>query len=229
MRRWASACGGPPRDARHHRSRRPGLRTELLPWVMTSVMGVQIRFYDVPEKTTAVSSVSGRWGQAACAQSSSERCCSHSIGKAVRSSDSPRRLRRSTTGSMTSGTSRVKATRAAFRCRADRPARNAAAVRGRLWLRLCKAAGYEADDFLAAAVADEEGHGGTVVVASGDRDAFQLASERTTILQPVRAGEMAHRTGGGARALRRRARAGARLSTLIICEPCTMSAPLTSS
>jgi 5'-3' exonuclease len=28
------------------------------------------------------------------------------------------------------------------------------------------------------------------VVASGDRDAFQLASERTTILFPVRAGEM---------------------------------------
>ena len=33
--------------------------------------------------------------------------------------------------------------------------------------------------------------GGTVVVASGDRDAFQLASNRTTILQPVRASEMA--------------------------------------
>ena len=29
------------------------------------------------------------------------------------------------------------------------------------------------------------------MVASGDRDAFQLASESTTILQPVRAGEMA--------------------------------------
>jgi DNA polymerase I len=54
-----------------------------------------------------------------------------------------------------------------------------------------KAAGYEADDFLAAAVASEERQGGTVVVASGDRDAFQLASEATTILQPVRAGEMA--------------------------------------
>jgi hypothetical protein len=54
-----------------------------------------------------------------------------------------------------------------------------------------KAAGYEADDFLAAAVADEEGRGGTVLVASGDRDAFQLASDKTTILQPVRAGEIA--------------------------------------
>src|SRR5579884_320799 len=54
-----------------------------------------------------------------------------------------------------------------------------------------KAPGYEADDFLAAAVAVEERRGGTVLVASGDRDAFQLASDRTTILQPVRAGEIA--------------------------------------
>jgi DNA polymerase-1 len=54
-----------------------------------------------------------------------------------------------------------------------------------------KAAGYEADDFLAAAVAAEERRGGEALVASGDRDAFQLASDRTTILHPVRAGEMA--------------------------------------
>ncbi len=54
-----------------------------------------------------------------------------------------------------------------------------------------KAPGYEADDFLAAAVASEERHGGTAIVATGDRDAFQLASQSTTILQPVRAGEMA--------------------------------------
>jgi DNA polymerase-1 len=54
-----------------------------------------------------------------------------------------------------------------------------------------KAPGYEADDFLAAAVGQEEPRGGTAVVASGDRDAFQLASDRTSILQPVRAGEMA--------------------------------------
>jgi DNA polymerase-1 len=53
-----------------------------------------------------------------------------------------------------------------------------------------KAAGYEADDFLAAAVAQEERRGGSAVVASGDRDAFQLASDKTVILQPVRAGEM---------------------------------------
>src|SRR3954471_24342412 len=54
-----------------------------------------------------------------------------------------------------------------------------------------KAPGYEADDFLAAAVAEEDRRGGIAVVASGDRDAFQLASERTTILQPIKAGEMA--------------------------------------
>ncbi len=54
-----------------------------------------------------------------------------------------------------------------------------------------KAAGYEADDFLAAAVAAEERRGGTALLASGDRDAFQLASAATTILQPVRAGEIA--------------------------------------
>jgi exodeoxyribonuclease-3 len=54
-----------------------------------------------------------------------------------------------------------------------------------------KAPGYEADDFLAAAVAAEERRGGTALVASGDRDTFQLASERTKILYPVRAGEMA--------------------------------------
>jgi DNA polymerase-1 len=54
-----------------------------------------------------------------------------------------------------------------------------------------KVAGYEADDFLAAAVAAEERRGGLVLVASGDRDTFQLASASTTILYPVRAGEMA--------------------------------------
>jgi exodeoxyribonuclease III len=54
-----------------------------------------------------------------------------------------------------------------------------------------QAPGYEADDFLAAAVAAEERRGGIVLVASGDRDTFQLASDNTTILYPVRAGEMA--------------------------------------
>ena len=54
-----------------------------------------------------------------------------------------------------------------------------------------KAPGYEADDFLAAAATSEEHRGGAAIVASGDRDAFQLASDATTILHPVRAGEMA--------------------------------------
>jgi len=54
-----------------------------------------------------------------------------------------------------------------------------------------KGPGYEADDFLAAAVAAEERRGGRALVASGDRDTFQLASDQTTILHPVKAGEMA--------------------------------------
>jgi hypothetical protein len=54
-----------------------------------------------------------------------------------------------------------------------------------------KAPGFEADDFLAAAVAAQERRGGTALVASGDRDTFQLASDATTILYPLRAGEMA--------------------------------------
>jgi DNA polymerase I len=54
-----------------------------------------------------------------------------------------------------------------------------------------KAPGYEADDFLAAAVAFEERAGGSTLVASGDRDSFQLASPRTTILYPSRGGEIA--------------------------------------
>jgi DNA polymerase-1 len=54
-----------------------------------------------------------------------------------------------------------------------------------------KAPGYEADDFLAAAVAAEERRKRKVIVASGDRDTFQLASKYTTIVFPVRAGETA--------------------------------------
>jgi len=53
-------------------------------------------------------------------------------------------------------------------------------------LACAKAAGYEADDFLAAAAALEEAAGGTTLVATSDRDAFQLAGPQTTILQPVR-------------------------------------------
>src|SRR4051795_6041603 len=46
-----------------------------------------------------------------------------------------------------------------------------------------KAGGYEADDFLAAAA---RAWPGPVVVATSDRDAFQLVSERVTIVQPVK-------------------------------------------
>jgi DNA polymerase I len=56
--------------------------------------------------------------------------------------------------------------------------------------RNAKAPGYEADDFLAAAVAAEKRRRGMVLVASGDRDTFQLASDTTPILYLVRAGEM---------------------------------------
>jgi len=61
-------------------------------------------------------------------------------------------------------------------------------------LACAKCAGYEADDFLAAAAEYEEAAGGAVLVATSDRDAFQLASERTTILLPVR-GETPARIG----------------------------------
>jgi len=57
---------------------------------------------------------------------------------------------------------------------------------GAMGFAAAKGAGYEADDFLAAAVAFEEARGGSALVATSDRDAFQLASKRTTILQPVR-------------------------------------------
>jgi len=46
-----------------------------------------------------------------------------------------------------------------------------------------KAPGYEADDFLAAAAAQWNG---AVVIATSDRDAFQLVSDRVSILQPVK-------------------------------------------
>jgi DNA polymerase-1 len=49
-----------------------------------------------------------------------------------------------------------------------------------------KEAGYEADDFLAAAVAGEEKRGGSALVLTTDRDLFQLASPKTTVLRPRR-------------------------------------------
>jgi len=48
---------------------------------------------------------------------------------------------------------------------------------------VAKAPGYEADDFLAAVA---RACPGPVLVATSDRDAFQLVSDRVTILQPVK-------------------------------------------
>ena len=49
-----------------------------------------------------------------------------------------------------------------------------------------KAPGYEADDFVAAAVRSEEKRRGRAVVVTSDRDLFQLASEQTVIVTPLR-------------------------------------------
>jgi DNA polymerase-1 len=58
-----------------------------------------------------------------------------------------------------------------------------------------KSPGFEADDFLAAAAAAEEEVGGTALVATSDRDAFQVVTARTTVLQPVRGGGPPARIG----------------------------------
>jgi DNA polymerase-1 len=49
-----------------------------------------------------------------------------------------------------------------------------------------KAPGYEADDFLAAAVRSEEKRRGRALVVTSDRDSFQLVSDRTTVVTPIR-------------------------------------------
>jgi DNA polymerase-1 len=49
-----------------------------------------------------------------------------------------------------------------------------------------KGPGYEADDFLAAAVAAAKKKRWPVVVVTSDRDSFQLASKTVTILTPTR-------------------------------------------
>jgi DNA polymerase-1 len=58
-----------------------------------------------------------------------------------------------------------------------------------------KAPGYEADDFLGAAVASEEKRGGDTLVATSDRDLFQLASEHTMLLMPKRGVSEIERVG----------------------------------
>ncbi len=57
-----------------------------------------------------------------------------------------------------------------------------------------KEPGYEADDFLAAAATVEEEGGGSALVATSDRDAFQLVTDHVTVLQPAR-GAPPHRIG----------------------------------
>ena len=49
-----------------------------------------------------------------------------------------------------------------------------------------KEPGYEADDFLAAAVAREHEAGRPTLVLTSDRDLFQLASDLTTLIMPVK-------------------------------------------
>jgi 5'-3' exonuclease len=55
-----------------------------------------------------------------------------------------------------------------------------------LGFQTAKAAGFEADDFLAAAARDEEARDGKVLVVTSDRDMTQLASKRTILLMPRR-------------------------------------------
>ena len=62
------------------------------------------------------------------------------------------------------------------------PFRSPACFHPKLYLslgekRAATAPGFEADDFLAAAAAKEEKRGGTVFIASGDRDTFQRDRE----------------------------------------------------
>ena len=47
-----------------------------------------------------------------------------------------------------------------------------------------KADGYEADDLLAAGAGSEERAGGTALVVTSDRDAYQLVTDRVTVLAP---------------------------------------------
>jgi 5'-3' exonuclease len=61
--------------------------------------------------------------------------------------------------------------------------------------RSARAAGYEADDFLAAASRAEETRKGKALVVTSDRDAFQLVSSRTTVLRPVRGVSVLERVG----------------------------------
>ena len=58
-----------------------------------------------------------------------------------------------------------------------------------------KKAGFEADDFVAAAANAETDRGGETLVLTSDRDLFQLASDKTTILLPRRGVSELERVG----------------------------------
>ena len=49
-----------------------------------------------------------------------------------------------------------------------------------------KGVGFEADDFLAAAVRSEIGRSGRTVVVTSDRDAYQLVGDAVTVVRPIR-------------------------------------------
>ena len=72
---------------------------------------------------------------------------------------------------------------------------------------VAKVAGYEADDLLASAAMAESMDGGTALVATSDRDAYQLVSDAVTVLAP--------QTGGS----RRRGSAWRRSSSATGCCP----------
>jgi DNA polymerase I len=51
---------------------------------------------------------------------------------------------------------------------------------------VAKSAGFEADDLIAASVVQETRRGGSCLLLTTDRDAYQLVSERVTVLSPRR-------------------------------------------
>lgn len=64
-----------------------------------------------------------------------------------------------------------------------------------LGLANAKQAGYEADDFLAAATRLEQEAGGKALVVTSDRDAYQLVSDVVTVLAPQTGGRPPARVG----------------------------------
>ncbi len=56
-------------------------------------------------------------------------------------------------------------------------------------------AGFEADDLMAAAAALEVARGGTCLLLTNDRDAYQLVSDHVTVLSPLRGASLIDRIG----------------------------------